>query len=264
MARRLEAQKPYWEPGTAHGYHSITLGPLAQELVRRITGLSIGRFFAGEIARPYQVDVHIGLPTSEWHRVCATKPAQVAIQGRDGAGEDAPPAGRLAARVLSFGMESPTFVEVANDRRAWAAEIPSLNAFGSARGLARLYAACVGDVGDWRLLDPETIELATRPDAEGKDLILGVETRFGLSFQLPTKNLPFGGNGAFGHDGAGGSLAFGDADLGLGFAFVTDRMPSPPGADPSAFAVYHALLQCIDGAQMQPTTRRRTGRVRLR
>src|SRR2546423_7516354 len=144
LARQLEAQWPYWEPGTAHGYHSITLGPLAQELVKRITGCSIGRFFATEIAGPYQVDVHIGLATSDWHRVCATRPAQTLDLGQYEAGGIAAPAGSLAAKVLSFGLDAPRFVEVANDRRGWIAGIPSLNALGRAPGPPPPDVPCVG------------------------------------------------------------------------------------------------------------------------
>ncbi|MFC6887182.1 MULTISPECIES: serine hydrolase domain-containing protein [Actinomadura] len=220
LAGRLAAQRPFWEPGTAHGYHALTLGALLDELVRRVTGRTLGAYFRDEIARPYGIDFFIGLPESEEERVVPTRPIAL------GTGD--PP------------FEPPPFFRQAMNRRPGspggdllgmrafrAAGVPSIGGFGSARGVAALYST----VAHGSLLTPETLARVTAVQAEGPDLVLPMPTRYATVFEKAAPWRPWTGPNAFGHTGAVGALGFADPDLGLGFGFVTDT-PADGGPDP--------------------------------
>jgi CubicO group peptidase (beta-lactamase class C family) len=125
-----------------------------------------------------------------------------------------------------------------------AAEVPAANGIATARSLSRLYAACIGEIGGVRLLKPETIERAMRAEAEGEDLVLGYETRYGTGFQLSFPSRPMAGEGSFGHYGMGGSMAFAHPATGLAFGYTMNQMLSPTGPDPRSTALIQAVLRC--------------------
>lgn len=216
----IAAQAPNWEPGTAHGYHARSFGWIVGELVRRITGLSLGTFFAREIAAPLRLDFWIGLPRTELAR-CATL---------------IPPSGESASLIGMLGAESLTvrvmnglsglfgYTDMWNRPEILLAEMPSSNGVGDARSLARVYAALIGEVDGVRVLSEETVAAAAAVQAEGPDQVLLLPSRYGLGFILPPMLAPGCGARSFGHPGAGGSLAFADPDAGLAFGYVTTRM----------------------------------------
>jgi CubicO group peptidase (beta-lactamase class C family) len=246
----LVATKPVWEPGTAHGYHAITYGWLAGELVRRSdpSHRSIGRFLDEEVAGPLALDTWIGLPASQEPRVARlfgapppTDPELIAeLTARMGPGT-------LAARALTVSGAFP----MAGRDLPWnkpevrAAELAGANAVTNARSLARLYGALVSTVDGVRLVSDETVEALRRPRSSGIDACLGFETRFGLGFMLDGAFCPMLGPGSFGHPGAGGSLGFADPEAGIGFGYVMNQMQTNLSADPRPTSLVEAVRRCL-------------------
>jgi CubicO group peptidase (beta-lactamase class C family) len=220
-------------------------GWLVGEVIRRITGRTTGRFFADEIAKPLGLDFWIGLPASIEPRVATLYPA--------------PPPDAATAEVLAKVMGPDTLLgrvstgpsnrfhydDMWNRRALRAAELPSSNGIGTARALARLYAACIGEVDGIRLLRPETVAAASIEQSEGPDAVLIFPTRFGTGFMLPPMLSLAAGPRAFGHPGAGGSLALADPDRGLGFAYVMNQMRLGVTGDPRAQALLAAAYASL-------------------
>src|SRR5829696_1649069 len=160
VVEALAAQAPMWEPGTAFGYHAITYGYLAGELVRRTDGRSIGRFLADEVAKPLGLDMWIGLPESEEHRVSPMIPPPRLTPEEAAILAETMGPGTLGGRAL---MLNDAFLG-ANGQMTWntravhAAEVPAGNGITNARSLSRMYAACIGEVDGVRLLTPEVVE----------------------------------------------------------------------------------------------------------
>lgn len=236
----IAAQAPNWEPGTAHGYHARSFGWILGEVVRRVTGRSIGRFFAEEIARPLGLDFWIGLPPEELHRCARLLPPESmpAIAELFGAGS-------LMARVMNGPSNLFAYDDMWNRPDVLAAEMPSSNGVGSARALARLYAALVSDVDGMRVLEPETVRTACVVQSEGPDRVLILPSCFGLGFTLQPMAAPGAGPRAFGHPGAGGSLAFADPETKLGFGYVTTRMKFDPTGDARTRALVTATYEAL-------------------
>ncbi|MBI5503557.1 MAG: beta-lactamase family protein [Deltaproteobacteria bacterium] len=249
MTAALAAQEPLWEPGSRHGYHAITYGWLVGEVIRRITGKSVGAYVREELAAPLGLDFQIGLPASEDAR-CAdlTPPPMVQVPGEPS--------------LLELVMKDPTsvtalaFTNPPNlmmpgtvNSRAWrGAEIPGANGHGTARSLARLYGAIAsgGDLDGVHVLSPQAASRAAAEQCYGPDLVLQVPTRFGLGFMLSHPAAMLGPNqGAFGHPGAGGSLAFADPKARVGFGYVMNRMGPYILLDPRAKALIEAVYDCI-------------------
>ena len=205
--RALAAQAPVWEPGTRHGYHALTYGWLIGELVRRVTGKSLGTFFAEEVARPLGLDFWIGLPADELGRVATEVPADIHAAARPADSEptvNSPKPWRPSptrslsppGRCPSAAPSSPprtTSGDAEGRRRFYGSEIPSVNGIGTARSLARLYAACVSTVDGFRLLSEDTITRAITTQSHGSDAVLIMPTRYGLGFWLPTAWSPCSG-----------------------------------------------------------------------
>jgi CubicO group peptidase (beta-lactamase class C family) len=229
VVRALAAQAPNWEPGTAHGYHARTYGWLLGEIVRRITGVSLGTFFATELAEPLGLDYYIGLPGAHESRVARLYPpvADAALQDLIDAALADP--NTLMGKVMSGPSKLFRYDDMWNTRALHATEMPSSNGIGDARSLARLYAACLGEVeavdgAPFRALSDETVARATVLRSEGTDCVLGMPTGFGLGFIGPLMMPPGVGPRSFGHAGAGGSLAFADPAARLAFGYVMNQM----------------------------------------
>jgi CubicO group peptidase (beta-lactamase class C family) len=243
VADALAAQRPLWEPGSAHGYHVGTFGWLAGEVIRRVSGTSVGKFVAERIAEPLGLEFWIGLPDALNSRVAPLIPPP-------------PPSGPpdvFTARLLDpttllhRAFVNPMLLpNTLNEPGFWAAEIPAANGIGTARAISRLYAACIGEVGGVRLLNPDTLERATEVQAEGEDLVLGYETRYATGFQRSFPFRPMAGEGSFGHYGMGGSVGFADRDLGFSFAYVMNQMLPSGGIDSRPAAIVHALRGCLE------------------
>ncbi|WP_440069594.1 serine hydrolase domain-containing protein [Streptosporangium sp. OZ121] len=248
IVEALARQRPAWKPGTAHGYHARTFGWLIGELVRRVTGRPLATYFAEEVARPLGLDFWIGLPGELERRVGRLIPPEPPA-GLDPATLPAPLRRMLAARSDpgSLSSRALTWPELDDNSRAvHAAEIPGHNGIATARSLARLCAALVGEVDGVRLLPPRTVEAAIRTRSDGPDRVLFVDTRFGLGFMLHSPFSPFGGTGRFGHTGSGGALAFADPRTGVALGYVVNRMaPGLLGPDPRHTALIEALRRCL-------------------
>ncbi|MGR8010067.1 serine hydrolase domain-containing protein [Streptomyces hypolithicus] len=247
--RAVAAQAPVWEPGTDHGYHAQTYSWLIGELVKRVTGRTIGRWVAEEIARPLGLDFWIGLPADEAHRVGRVGPVE------------APPAGSGVLRVRpkrsvseayrdpgsltrrAFGAIDPPPDE--NDPAYRAAELPASGGISTARALARVYAAMIGEVDGHRLFAPATLTLARTEESAGPDRVLVVNTRFGLGFMLHGSAAPLLAPGSFGHPGRGGSLGFADPESGIAFGYVTNGLQQGVTADPRAQALVRAVRSAV-------------------
>jgi len=222
---------PLWEPGTCHGYHAMTLGNLEGELVRRITGQTIGQFLQAHVAAPLAADVWFGLPEAEEPRV-----ATIYLPEPN-------PSSPLTRKL----MEEPDWVghkmmnaggdvtpEVINSRARHAAEIPAAGAITNARSLARLYAPLSGDgsVDGVRLVSPGALPgMRTCRSASSRDLVLRIPTAFTLGFSKTWGDRRLGpgehvilGEQAFGTPGFGGSLGFADGEAGMSFGYVMNRL----------------------------------------
>lgn len=242
----LAAQAPLWEPGTKHGYHLRSYGWLLGELVRRVDGRTVGRFLADEIAGPLGLDLWIGLPAEQERRVSRiVPPAPPAPDVQEMMARLFAP-DTVAGRAFSGPSNLFHYDDMWNRRELHAAELPSSNGIATARALARLYAALVGEVDGIRLLRPGTVAAACATQSEGGDAVLYLPTRFGLGFMLPPALCPSAGGSAFGHPGAGGSLALGDPERGVGFAYVMNRMSLATAGDPRADGLVAALGRCLN------------------
>lgn len=245
MTRALAAQAPWWTPGTRHGYHARTFGWLLGEVVRRVTGQSLGRYFHDEIAGPLALDFHIGLAPRHHHRVAyITKMPP-----------PPPDANPNLTRIMLTRPDDVTTKAFTNpplhkipgraNSALWRqAEIPSSNGHGTARAVARFYGALAngGALDGVSILSPQAIRAACVEHAFGPDEVLKVPTRFGLGFMLTHRGQRLGPHDqAFGHPGMGGSLGFADPEARLGFGYVMNRSQSEILLDDRPAALVRAL-----------------------
>jgi CubicO group peptidase (beta-lactamase class C family) len=242
MIENLEQSSLFWEPGTRCGYHAATFGWLNGEVLRRITGVSVGKFLHSEIAGPLGADVFVGLPPKEEARTAETIPPRALEYFFFHASL------RTGSRMRAWAfLNPPRPPRAANTQRWREAEIPSSNGHASARGLARLYAlfASGGSVDGVRLLSEEGVERARHEQFHGKDAILGIPVRRSLGFMLSD---PDNGDprpeSAFGHQGMGGSVGFADPQKRLAVGYVMNRMIL--GRDDRATELSRAIYTCLD------------------
>jgi CubicO group peptidase (beta-lactamase class C family) len=231
ITEALAVQEPWWELGSGHGYHVNTQGFLIGEVVRRITGRTLGAYLCESIAGPLGLDFFVGFGPELDPRCADTLPPrpspeteelqrQMALDLNDLSGE---------ALMRASAYRNPrefSGTGVVNTRAWRAAEVPSTNGHGNARAVARLYSALAGDgaLDGRRLLSPEIIARASAEQVHGDDLMLRRPTRFGLGFQLTMAERRLGPNPrAFGHFGAGGSLGFADPDARLAFGYAMNQ-----------------------------------------
>ncbi len=243
MVAALERQPPWWPPGTAHGYHTNTFGYLVGEAVRRAAGVTLGTLLRQEIAGPLDADVHVGLPRSEHARVAEFLwPPMGRAPSADGLDGDA--LMRWSAYWNPPGLSGAGWVNTAAWREA---ELPSTNGHGTARGVARVYAALAagGAIDGVRVLDAAMLRAAVAEQSSGPDLILERPSRFGLGVQLTQPERPLGPNpGAFGHFGAGGSLGFCDPAAGIAFAYLMNDL-GPRFQNPRNRALLDAVYASV-------------------
>ncbi len=249
MASALAAERPWWTPGERHGYHAVTFGWLVGEVVRRVSGRSLGRYFRESIAGPLGADFHIGLPDDEHDRVAEMSPMAPPPPGAVPNLFEAflkEPEGLLARAFMN-----PPSMALGPNHAAWRrAEIPGANGHAGARGIARIYGALArgGAQDGVHVLAPETVERAREEQSFGPDAVLQLSTRIGLGFMLPqaARDARFGpGEGAFGHPGAGGSLGFADPEARLGFGYVMNKMGPSILVDARPLALIDAAYDCL-------------------
>ena len=233
VVRAIEAQAPLWQPGTQQAYHARTFGFLLDEVVRRITGASsLGQYFRSRIGDPMDLDFWIGLPTEHHHRVATLYPGKF----RPGAGEPA----FLKAFSTPGSITQRTFASPAglhaisdlNRPESWLLGNASLGGVGSARGLGMFYAMlAAGGVWSGRQIVPqEVVAVLQQPLSQAEDAVLCLPIAFSAGMMMdPVSDGKLRSHygpslRAFGHPGAGGSLAFADPEHGLAFAYVMNQM----------------------------------------
>ncbi|MEV8503358.1 serine hydrolase domain-containing protein [Actinoplanes sp. NPDC051475] len=230
----LAAQEPFWEPGTASGYHAMTQGYLVGEVLRRITGCSLGTLFREEIAAPLGADFHIGLSSVHDARVAELIPP-VGPAPMGGAGDS-----ELRVNVAC----NPELDVQVTRTRAWrGAEIPAAGGIGNARAMAEILAILAngGVANGRRFMSEAGCRRALQPQVDGVDLILGVPMRFGLGFALDTGLMPHPNTLYWG--GYGGSLAIIDMDARTTIAYAMNKMSGTTTGDFRAFGLAMAFWE---------------------
>lgn len=230
----LAAQAPYWEPGSQPGYHALTQGYLVGEVVRRVTGKSLGTVFREEIAEPLDADFHIGLPASEDARVADLIPPPPGAGIADGEQSE------LVANM----SRNPGIDPLATRTRAWrGAEIPAAGGTGNARSVAQIHVLLAngGVAKGKRLLSEAGCRKALELQVEGTDLILGGPARFGMGFGLPSPTVPMRNPNTIYWGGYGGSLIIIDMDARTTVAYAMNKMAPTTTGDMRAFGLMMAM-----------------------
>lgn len=246
MIRRLEAQQPFWTPGTAAGYHAVVWGYLPGELVRRLTGLTLGELLARRLAGPLGADVFIGLPESEDHRVAPViGPNRARRQPDFGA-----LAGITMPELYPVALQNPVIKPFRDaSSPVWRrAEIAAANGQASASGIARIYgAAASGWQGSDSPFDRSTLDALTAERVGMEpDLVLGMPVRRGAGVILNTDGQYGPGRHSFGHSGAGGSVGFADPEEGLAFGYAMNQMQTNLDGDTRAGRLVRAVYECLE------------------
>jgi len=253
MTGALAEQTPWWEPGTAHGYHVNTFGFLVGELVRRATGLSPGEALQRILAGPLGAEFHWGLPRHLRARAAEVDAPEVAPREPSQWARAFPPSGDAERDTMVwhayFNPPGASGMGVMGSDAWLRAQVPSTNGQATARGVARLYDALLrGDAAGRRPVGAGLLAEATRVHADGEDRVLGRPSRFGLGFQLASPTRPLGPNPtAFGHFGNGGLLGLADPEADLAFAFLTAR-PGARWQEPRTRALLEAVYGCLGAA----------------
>ncbi len=259
VAAALARQAPAWEPGTAHMYHPLSYGYILGELVRRVTGKTLARYVREDVAEVIDADVWIGLPEEQEYRVARLFPATGELQP-DIAGVTAAMAERESAGAKAFlGNVFPAgFLGDGvdfNSPKVHASEIPAAGGIASARGLARLYAASVGEVDGTRLLSRATMEAARQVQSEGPPLGSDVAgLRLSMGFQLDCESRRMLTPDSFGHYGFGGSVGIADPGLKVGFGYVPNQLRGGAGGDVRPRRLMKEALRLLDDRADQGLT----------
>lgn len=244
----LAATEPWWQPGTAHGYHALTFGFLVGEVVRRVCGTTLGQFFQQEVAQPLRADSFIGVPEEQHHRIADILPDPPLAPGEVDLLEvlrKAPES--IAGRTFANPARTPQVMNTAEWRSA---EVPSSNGHTTAAGVARIYAALAqgGELDGVRLLDASVIDQFRSEQVNGKDAILQFPTRIGVGFTLNDDEKKFGPNEkAFGHQGMGGSVGFADPEntISMGYVMNQGKMVSVSNPDRRWIVLRDAIYQSL-------------------
>jgi len=255
LAVVLARQKPAWEAGTRQAYHALTLGFYEGELLRRVDPRhrSLGQFFQDEIASPLGLDLYLRLPEA----IPNSRLATIAPPGRMEMLLGFPIRFTLEAmnprsNIYRALVVNPGTTVYVDQQRVYARnlEVPSGNAVGTARAIARAYSVLAAG-GRELGLRQETLDLLAAPAAPPThgfyDECLKGEVQFSLGFMKPSPAWPFGSASSFGSPGAGGALGFADPTAGVGYAYVTSQMGTTLTGDPRDVALRSALYRAIDG-----------------
>ncbi|WP_158270328.1 serine hydrolase domain-containing protein [Mycetocola zhujimingii] len=249
-AARLAAQAPLWVPGSAFGYHALTIGILMEELVRRTTGRTLQEEYEETIRGPRDADFYLGMPEDlDGRYVPLAPPVLTAEQEREVAGR--PPQDALAETVFSNVDARDDLTDhgiSSNNPRVRRAGPAAIGGVGSARGLARLYADALPGAAR-PIASPEVFRAMAIQRSWGHDRVLDVTNSFGAVFLLPQPRMPYASLGAFGHDGAAGALAFADPATGISFGYIPWPRQHPGGADHRSVALARLARTCAIEAE---------------
>jgi CubicO group peptidase (beta-lactamase class C family) len=230
----LAAQAPYWEPGTQSGYHALTQGYLVGEVVRRITGRSLGTVFREEIAEPLGADFHIGLAAEHDPRVAELIPPPPGTGIADGE------QGELNRNMST----NPPINPLDTRTRAWrAAEIPAAGGHGNARSIAQIHALLAngGTAQGKRILSEAGCRKALEPQIEGVDLIFNAPAKYGMGFGLPGPMVPLPNPNSLFWGGYGGSLVIIDMDARTSIGYAMNKMAGTTTGDTRALGLAMAI-----------------------
>jgi CubicO group peptidase (beta-lactamase class C family) len=250
IAERLVRQRPYFEPGAAHGYGGFVTYAIIGEVVRAITGSTIQELFAERIRVPYGIDVFLGLPEHLDHRYLAVLPWRASPEMETGFAANSPNPEGISG--IAFNLNAPGFtpadvMALPNDTRFRRLGQASGGGVGTARGLAALYAAATSGLdGRPPLLTPETIAVVSQIHSSGADLVRGERAPYALGFEAMGLIHPFLSVGAFGHGGSAGSAGFTDPHSGIAYGYVRRRAAfafNAPENGRLAAAIHHAAIQ---------------------
>ncbi|MGQ4516326.1 serine hydrolase [Streptomyces sp. DW26H14] len=248
VAERLAAQRPLWRPGTTSGYHALVMAALSGEVVRRVTGESVQSFYEERVRRPLGLDLFLGLPADQEHRYLAAQPMVATPERLAGLAASATAPDSVSG--MAFNRHAP------GNREVW--ELPNLpyvrakgtasfGGVGTARGLAKLYAALTGSVdGREPLLDADTAAAFAQVQSDGFDLVLRSRKAWAVGFHTYSEIYPSLAAGSFGHSGAGGQQALTDPRNGLSYSFLRRRFLFPAQADPDHDRMLRALRAAVD------------------
>jgi CubicO group peptidase (beta-lactamase class C family) len=243
IAERLAPQRPYWRPGTAFGYHALVIGALIGEVVRRITGRSIQQHFEERIRAPYDLDFYLGLPERHEPRFLTTLPMLPTPQQQ--ALLDAAATGSQSLSGIALNRNHPDAPDIhtlPNHRVVRSKGPASVGGVGSARGLAKMYAAAISAVdGRAPLLKPETVAAFGQIQSIGYNLVSRAHGAFAVGFQATDNIYPVLGQGTFGHSGADGSQAFADPRSGVAYGYSRRRYAFPGGSAPENARLIRAV-----------------------
>ena len=244
MCSRLARERPWWEPGTQHGYHMVTFGWLVGEAFRRMVGISLGEYLESEIVRPLGLDLHLGVEEEsvELADLLGVKDVptgdrihlfQKVLQDRDS----------MTAKALT----NPASLMTSSNRSEWRRmELPSANVHSNAASLALLLGECIASE---RVISKAAMQRLMTEESVGYDPVLTTRTRFGPGVMLQLKDDIEAGFGkvpsGFGHPGSGGSLAFADPGTGLAFAYVMNQMGPYLLVDPRPRALANGVYDCL-------------------
>lgn len=240
---RLATQPPWWEPGTASGYHALNYGHLVGEVIRRITGRTLGQFFAEELAGPLNADFHIGTAPENHHRIAPLVPPPLLEFDMAALDQDS---------ILVKTLTSPLLDIPEANSAAWRkAEIGAVNGHGNAHSVAAVQSlvACGGELRGRRLLSEKTIDLIFEQQSDGADLALLLPLRFGLGYGLPqSQTAPEVPHGKVcWWAGFGGAIVVNDLDHRVTFAYTMNKMaPGLIGSD-RANAYLRAVFSVVRG-----------------
>jgi CubicO group peptidase (beta-lactamase class C family) len=246
MTGLLERQAPYWEPGTAAGYHAVVWGYLPGEIVRRLCGCTLGELLKERVAGPLNADFYLGLPDERHHRVAPmVGPNRARIQP-----DPALFTGQKVTPLYPVALQNPLIRPYQDaSSAAWRrAEIASSNGHGSARGIATIYGSVAAPEQGSAILAAATLaRLVEQRVGMEDDLVLGRSVRRGAGVILNT-NEGYGPNeDAWGHSGAGGSIGFADPQTGTGFGYVMNQMQNNIDDDTRSGRLIRAYFRCLEG-----------------
>ena len=266
MAERLGAQRPFWRPGTASGYHALVIAALTGEVVRRVTGQTVQALFATRLRDPYKLDLYLGLPGDQDHRYLPAEPMVLTPERLADLAATAAAPNSLSG--IAFNRNHP------QNREVW--ELPNLpvirshgpGSFGgvaAARGLAKLYSAAIAPTdGTAPLLTPDTAATFAQIQYVGWDLVLRQQKAWAVGFQSCSEVYPTLGQGAFGHSGAGGQQALADPRNELSYAFLRRRFAYPPQVDVDHARILARPAHGSPGSQIAGQPSGQLGRARQR
>ena len=258
MVNLLAAQKPLWPLGSGAGYHAVTWGYFPGELIRRITGKTLGQYFKEKVADPLAADFYIGLPESEFPR-CATligpnyarnQNAKIIESGTKAIKQESQPSKPEMPKLYRIALLNPSISPFkdacSNEWRL--AEIAASNGHASARGIASIYGtlAMGGAFGNKKIISSEALAEALKVEVDGpEDLVLGGKLRRARGFMLNSGGAYGPNPDAFGHAGAGGSMGFADAKAGIGFGYAMNQIQPGIAATPRSKRLLNAVYRCV-------------------